>query len=190
MPETNIAGAIASDLTNVMTDYSVNAIQTDAAGDQKEFTWQSTLWTKNLGYYKKIPELKTSVDTKATWVIGAGIEADEQTIMLLDKIKGNGKDTFTSILKNQYKIAKLDGDSYAEIIRDDEKLFANLKPLAPDSIVSVQNQKGQFIRYEQVSKIAGKKNKIFQPDEIFHLSNERIADEIHGVSVVQAVEWI
>ncbi len=190
MPETDIDSAVASDLTNTMVDFSVEAQTTDAAGDQKEFRWQSTTWTQNLGYYKKIPELKTAIDTKATWTIGAGIEADERTLLLLDTIKGNGKDSFTSILKNGIKVKTLDGDSYAEVIRDDEETFKNLKPLAPDSIVSVWNMRGRIIRYEQVSKVKGIPNKKFRPDQIFHLSRDRIADEVHGISVIPAVKWI
>lgn len=195
MPETKIDSAEASDLTNAITDYSVDSQSTDAAGDQKEFTWQSTSWSQNLGYYKTIPELKVAIDTKATWIIGAGIEADEVTTLQLMTIKGNGKDTFSGILKNQIKVSMIDGDSYAEIIRDENDVIINLKPLAPDSIVSVQNEKGRFIRYEQVNKkkflwIFKRKNIKFKPEEIFHLSRERIADEIHGISVIESVEWI
>ena len=196
MPETDIGSAVASDLTNAMSDFGVNAQQTDAAGDQKEFTWQSTTWTTNLGYYKTIPELKVSVDTKVTWIIGAGIETDEQTEMLLMTITGNGKDSFTGILKNQSKVAIIDGDSYAEIIRNKE-ILANLKPLAPDSIVSVWNSKGRIKRYEQVNKrrilmgfLPWFGHKRFKPNQIFHLSRERIADEVHGIGVIESVKKI
>ena len=57
MPETKIGSASASDLKTVVKDYSVDAVDTDAAGDQEETTWQSSTWSQNLGYYKKIPEL-------------------------------------------------------------------------------------------------------------------------------------
>ncbi len=190
MPETDIGQLDISDLKNVVTDFSVDAISTDAGGDQKEFTWQSSLWTKNLGYYKTIPELKIAILTKANWTAGAGFEANEETTMLLGTIRGNGKDTFTSILKNQIRVKTLDGDSYAEIIRDEDEVLINLKPLAPDSIKSVQNAKGQYIRYEQVSKVMGKESKIFQPEDIFHLSKDRMADEIHGEGVIPSVEFV
>lgn len=197
MPETKITSAVASDLTNAMTDYSVPSQQTDAAGDQKEFTWQSTTWNQNLAYYKDISELKVSVDTKVTWIIGAGIEADEQTLLLLNTIRGNGKDTFTGILKNQTRVAILDGDSYADIIMDKEDNLANLKPLDPSAIVIVQDGKGRIIRYEQTTKkrkllgfIPWKGNFRIKPDKMFHLSRERVADEIHGTGVVHSVEWI
>ena len=196
MPETDIAATIASDLTTQVKDFSVDEVDTDAAGDQKESTWQSVDWTKNLGFYKKIPELKAAIDTKANWTIGAGFRTNEETVMLLDTIKGNGKDTFTSIMKNQIKVKTIDGDSYAEIIRDKEGIMINIKPLNPGSIKIVQNGVGRIIRYEQLSKrkflFIFKKNHIqeFKPEEILHLSRERIADEMHGISVIPAVEEI
>ena len=190
MPEQDIDSAIASDLKTQVKDFTVDAVDTDGQQDQKETTWQSTLWSKNLGYYKKIPELKAAIDTKATWTIGAGFEANEETKMLLSAIKGNGKDSFNSILKNMIRTKVIDGDSYAEIITDDEGILVNLKPLDPSTIMSVQNRQGRFIRYEQLNKVKGKKPKIFQPEEIFHLSRDRIADEIHGISVIPAVEEI
>ena len=190
MPETDIAGAIASNVTNAITDYSVAGVETDGVADQKETTWQMEKWSQYLGYYKTIPELKAAIDTKATWTVGAGFEADEVTTMLLDTIKGFGKDSFNSILKNMIRVNTIGSDSFAEIIRNDEGLLINLKPLDPSSIVIVAGQNGMIKRYEQRSKIRGKTHKMFQPEEMFHLSRDRLADEIHGISVIPAVEQI
>ncbi len=141
-------------------------------------------------YYKNIPELKRAIDTKANWTVGAGFTSDEPTEMLLGTIKGHGKDTFNSILKNQIKVKDIAGDSFAEIILNSEGTFINLKPLDPSTMVIVAGKNGVIIRYEQTTKIKGGKNKIFKVEDIFHLSRERIADEIHGISVVPAVAWI
>jgi hypothetical protein len=54
--------------------------------------------------------------------------------------------------------------------------------------VIVQDKKGRIKRYEQVVK--REKLRSFLPEEIFHLSRDRLADEIHGNSVIPAVEWI
>lgn len=189
MPETQIGSAVASDLTNAMTDYSVTGASTDAGGDQKEYTWQLTEWSTYLGYYKTIPELQTAVDAKALWTMGAGIESDEATLMFLMSIKGNGKDSFNSIISNMIRTYTIAGDAFAEIIRDKDGVLINLKPLDPSSIVIVHNSKGRVIRYEQTSKIKTP-NKKFEPDEIFHLSRKRIADEIHGISIIPSVKWI
>ncbi len=190
MPETDIESTAVTDLTNTMEDFSVDTQSTDGAGEQKETTWQMTDWSKNYGYYTNIPELKTAIKTKATWTVGSGFTSDEETELLLLSIKGNGKDSFNSILKNMIRVMTIAGDSFAEIIRDKGGILANLKPLDPSTIIIVQNQQGRIKRYEQASKHPKKKNKIFQPDEMFHLSRDRNADEIHGDSVIPAVETI
>ncbi len=131
MPELDIGGAVASDLASVITDFSVTPQATDAATGQQEFTWQMSDWEQNLGYYKKIPELMIAVDTKALWTIGAGFEADEPTTLLLSAIKGNGKDSFNSIMSNMIRTYTLSGYSLCEVIRDNDGILVNLKPLDP-----------------------------------------------------------
>ena len=189
MPETNIDSAVASDLSNTMTDWSVIPQETDAAGAAKEYEWTNTNWSKYLGYYKSIPELQAAVDAKANWTIGAGFEADEITQLLLNNIKGNGKDSFNSILGNMIRTYTFAGDAFAEVMRDDDKVLVNLKPLDAGAITIVHNSKGRVLRYEQKTKLS-KNKKVFQPHEIFHLSRKRIADEIHGISVIESVEWV
>jgi len=189
MPETDIGSAEASDLTGSMVDYSVETEATEGAGDQKETTYQNKDWEEDYGYYNNIPEFKTAVDTKATWTVGAGFEAEPETELLLMSIKGNGKDSFNSILKNQIKVKTISKDSFAEIIRDNGGVLANLKPLDPSSMIIVQNQKGRIIRYEQASKTETP-NKKFKPEEIFHLSHDRLADEIHGVRIIDSLKWL
>jgi len=189
MPETNISSATVSDLTNVIPDYSVNSESTDGVTDQDETTWQMTDWNENLGYYKNIPELQTAIDAKANWTIGAGYEADEFTTMLLDNINGNGKDSFNTILSNMVRTYTIAGDSFAEIIRDPKGVLLNIKPLDPSSMRIVVNKQGRIKRYEQTTKTKNVIKK-YAPDEILHLSRKRIADEIHGISVVPSVKWI
>lgn len=190
MPETDIGNAVASDLTNAITDYSVTAQEIDGVQDQEETTWQMTNWSTYNGYYNTIPELQTAVDAKANWTIGAGFTAEPNTQLLLLEIKGNGKDSFNTILSNMIRTYTIGGDAFAEIIRDTNGVLSNIKPLDPSSIVIVQNRKGQIKRYEQVSKIRDAKNKKFQPDEILHLSRKRLADSLHGISVVPSVQFI
>ena len=72
MGEMNLNNAVASDLTNAMSDYSVNTQQTDGAGSEKETSWTNTKWGDYLGYYKTIPELNSTIDARATWTVGKG----------------------------------------------------------------------------------------------------------------------
>ncbi len=186
MPETKIDSAVSSNLTNTMELFSVGAKQTEAATGQNETEWQNEKFTSWFGYYKTIPELTSVIDAKATWTVGKGVIADEETTLLLDTIKGWGKDTFNTIIENCVRTYHIGGDSFCEIIRDDDDGLINLKPLDPSTIKIIVNKLGIIKRYEQTSKVGKNKtiNK-WEPDEIFHLARNRVADEIHGVSIVE-----
>ena len=194
MPETNIANATASDLTNATENYSVPAQETDGVIASTKTTWQNTEWSRYLGYYKTIPELASSINTKASWVIGKGFTADERTELMLMNIKGWGKDTFNTIIENMVRVKHIGGDSYCHIITHNKKTIlkggqlVNLKPLDPGTMVHVVGANGMLEGFEQVSKVKGKANKKFKPEEIFYLGRNRVADEIHGCSIIPAVE--
>ena len=184
-----IGSATSSNLTNNVTDVTVSNMSTDAAQGSEETTWQNTNWNQYWGYFNTIPELKSAMIMKAIWVVGKGYDCDIDTKVTLDHVSGWGKDTFKDILFNQYLIARLAGDSFAEIIRDEETdLLLNIKPLDPSSIKIVTDDKGIIIRYEQTSKLPSGKSKKFEPKEIFHLSHNRFADQIHGISDVVSME--
>jgi len=185
MPETDIGSADYGDKEGTITDFSVDSATTDGPQDAKETTYINSNWSNQFGYYKKIPELKTAIDALARWTIGKGFKSNEITEITLSSIKGWGKDTFNTILENQTRVAKISGDSYAEIIRDNEGNFINLKPLDPGKIKIVANKQGLIIKYKE----SGTKN-TWEPEEIFHLSRNRTADEIHGESLIDAVEEI
>ena len=53
----------------------------------------------------------------------------------------------------------------------------------------VVNRQGIITHYNQIGKIKGTK-KHFNKESIFHLSRNRVADEIHGQGMIDAVEWI
>ncbi len=191
MPETRIDSASASDLTNTQEDFSVATQETDGANDQQEREWTNDKWTQYLGYYKSIPELRAVIDAKATWTIGKGFETDIGTQAILDLIRGWGKDTFNTILENMARTMQIGGDAFAEIISDDETGdLINLKPLDPGKITIVVNDQGIITKYKQISKIKNKKAKEYTPLQIFHLARNRVADEIHGISLIESLEWI
>jgi len=172
-----------------MTDYSVDAQQTDAPTGLAKTRYTNTNWTQQLGYYKTIPELRAAIDARADWAVGKGFEADEQTTMLLMTIKGKGNQSFNDILRTMIRDYYIGGDAYAEIIRDDEDNLINIKVLDPGSITIVSNSQGMIIGYEQTTK-SRKIPKEYTTEKIWHLSRNVVADEMHGVSVVDACEWI
>ena len=207
MPETDIGSAEIGNLEGTQDDFSVATATTDGATDQKETRYQNTKWTQQYGYFKKIPEVKSVIDAKAKWIMGKGFTSNPMTEIALGTFDGCGVDTFNSILKNQITVSEIGGDSFAEQIRVDESFTSkakrflrisdqndgtliNLKPLNPESMVTIANRKGRIIRYEQMDLVTKKKIKSYKPGQMFHLMRDRIADEIHGTSMIDAVEDI
>jgi hypothetical protein len=190
MADTNISKADYGNLTSALSDYSVATKQTDGVSDQDETEWMNTKWTQYLGYYKTIPELKKAVDALATWTVGKGFVADPESTVILEHITGWGEDTFNSIAWNLFVTKKIAGDAFAEVIRADDGTIINLKPLDPGTMKIIVDRYGVIKRYEQTSKTGKKEPLKFKPEDILHLCNDRVADEIHGISVCESVEWI
>jgi len=190
MPK-DISAATSSDMTNVVEDWEVTALSTDGTTDQDETEWVNSKWTTYWGYFNSIPDLKSAILMKAIWNVGKGYTADPETQVILDHITGKGKDTFEDILFNMEVIRRVGGDSFAEIIKDEETgILVNLKPLDPGSMKIIYDRKGIIKRYEQTNKLPKGERSIikFKPEDIFHLSNNYLADQIHGISDIEALE--
>ena len=183
----------ASDLTSAVDNFSVDDQYTDGPTDNKETTWQDPDFSTYLGYYKdpKTPELTAVIDAKATWTVGKGFSSDRETGVILDSIKGFGKDTFNTILENAMRVLLIGGNFYAEIIRDEKGELVNLKPLDPRTMINVVDSKGLIKRFEQSTKTGEKKAfRKFKPEDIFYLARNRVADEIHGTGIAQKLKDI
>jgi hypothetical protein len=170
-----------TDFSNQDTEYSVDFVTTD--GEEINGTAYTPYFKKWHGYFRQIPELRAVINKLSSWTFGRGIEADKKNQEKLNKLKGFGKDSARSILKNCWRVALICGDSFAHIIKDERGRIINLKPLNPDKIAILANEKGIIVGYEQENR-----DKIYLPEEIFHLSYERIADEIHGIPFPEAME--
>lgn len=190
MGEYNLGKTTKGDAYNAVDPVTVAHRTTDGPTGSKETEFIHTDFPKWYGYYKKIPELKQVIDLRAAWVIGAGYTTSTRDQVILDRINGYGNDTFTEILKNMLITRRIAGDAFSEIVRDKQGALINVKPLDPSSIKIVVDKKGLIKRYEQVEKTNGEAVHKFKPLEIFHLTNKRTADEIHGASDVEAVEAV
>lgn len=156
------------------------------ASKETESTTYQCDWNKWHGIYRKIPEARSTIDLECKWIIGKEItfkKANQKEIA--DRIRGNGNQTFRKILMNHLRVSKIGGDSYLEKIRDKANRLINIKILNPGTIRVEANSKGMIKLYAQiVTNNLTKETKVFQtwqPDEIWHLSNDNIADEIHGI---------
>lgn len=189
-----LSSAQSSDMTNVIEDWEVSTKNMDTAGSQKETKWSNTKASIYWGYFNSIPDLKSALLMKTIWNVGRGYETeDSRTKVVLDHIRGWGKDTFRDILFSLELGKRIFGDSFAEIIRDKETgTLINLKPLDPANVDIIVDPKGMIIRYEQrlTNHFSGKAVEIFQPEEILHFSNNRIGSQIHGISDIESMEDI
>lgn len=190
MSNANIQSATTTSLKTGVPDFSVASKTIDEAHNESEYYWYFSDFPQNLGYYKTIPELKKAVDAFAMWTCGKGYSCkDLNTEMILEHFTGFGKDNFSSIMQNMVIMKKVNGDSFAEIMRgeDENETPINLKPLNPHNVRIVTNGKGLLVRYDIWD---GKEWKEMKKEKIFHLTNDRIASECHGVSVIEACKWV
>ena len=183
--------ATTTNLKGAVKDFSVDLGTIDTTQQAKGDTWYDfPMSAEYLGYYKTIPELKSAIDTLNAWTIGKGVETDIRTEIILENMTGWGEDSFLSIMKNLFMQMKVLGDSFAEIIRGEDGEMINLKPLYTGDMRTVVNAKGRIVRYELRTNGESGKHKVFQPNEILHLVNNRIGNEIHGTGVVESAKWV
>lgn len=177
--------------------YKVVLKDTDgSSGTEYRYTPKWTTWH---GYYRSHEVFAAMVDKLASWTIGRGIKfKNKESEETASKIKGIGKDTFTSLLKNAIRVALICGDSFGEIIRGNGFLgltkgkLINLKPLNPGTITTVVDEFNMLKMYEQISNVNNKRMVVneFVPEKIFHLDFGRIADEVHGVPFAEKIEGV
>ena len=166
--------------------------EVDRAGTEEEAKEVNGNWTKYLGYYKSHLAVKAVINKLALWIMGEGIEADKETTKILDKIVGWGKEPANEVFDNQIRVEHINGDSYAEIITTDGEEIAengsnllNLKPLNPGSMKHIINPQGLITGYKQVNSDGSEIP--YRLNQIFHLSLNRTADEIHGTGDIESL---
>ena len=174
-----------TNFSNMGTEFTVDSQDTDGPTDQKE-TWYIPDFPKWNGFYRKIAELRSVINKFASWTFGRGIKANKKNKAKLDKIRGIGRESPRSVLKNQWRVAMVCGDSFAHKIPDKQGRMTNLKPLNPGKVAIVANKEGIIIAYAQ--DLGKGKIMRYEVEEIYHLMYEREADEIHGIPFPEALE--
>lgn len=160
--------------------------------DINDYTPEFNKWH---GMYREVAEARSTLDVWCKWIIGEELIMNSSTRKLTNRIRGNGLDTFRTILINHKRTSKICGDSFIEIIRDRANRVINLKLLDPSSITVRANNKGIIRLYIQskskiVNGVKETQTITFQPEDIWHLANDRIADEIHGISELEKLDKI
>ena len=201
----DIDAVVTTNLNDIFKDYESPLKDTDI------ITWTPE-WQKWHGQYRDIPENQATIDVWCKWIIGKKITflkpEHEKTAK---KIKGNGKDTFRKILLNGKRTSKICGDGFIQKVKDKAGRLINLIPQNPGTITIIANRKSRILKYvqfmentninlgttnaeiqEEIQKNIMEKTIVssWDPDEMFHISNNRIADEIHGIPESEKLELI
>lgn len=199
----DIDAATTTNLNNLFKDYSSPLKDTDI------ISW-TPQWDKWHGIYRDIPENQATIDVWCRWIVGKKIKfLDNKSEDIAKKIRGNGKDTFRKILINAKRTSKICGDSFTEIARDKAGRLINLIPRNPGTITIIGNQKSRILKYVQFldntnvgnaqaavaaemisSLMEAPITSSWDPNQIFAISNNRIADEIHGIPESEKLEKI
>ncbi len=188
--------ATTTNFSGTVSDVTISPQQPDAQGAGDEMVWDFPDASKHLGYYNSIPELKSALHVLAQRVCGLGWEADSLTKTYLNMVRGWGKDSIDTIFQMMLIEKKVFGDAIAEIITHNGETIQkggkllNIKKLYVGDMRIVMKSNGLIERYEQRSNTKGGKTIKFKPEQILHLCNSRISNEMHGTSVITALKKI
>jgi len=176
--------ATTTDFTNQVADFIVDAMALDVANSDGTETYvYYDKATENFGYQLKHPQIASRLNSICTWAFKQGYTSpDKEMAVILPKIEGNGKETFSQIIWNQGNIKLGHGDSFASIIRNKNGTLVNMMNISPERVKTVFKET-RIIRYEIWN---GKKWVKKLPNEIFHLMNKKLGDSIRGNGDIQA----
>lgn len=180
----DVTNATTTNLNSSLGDISANLRLPEGNEVGHSIRYRNPKFSKYFGYYKEVAEVKAATDTLSRWVIGDGYtSSDPYVINILDHISGWGNDTFDDILENMDKMARINGDAFAEVMRDKNNDIVNLKVLDPNKMEIEVDEKGRITKYYY-------NNEEMDVKSVFHLTNNRVANEIHGTSDFESVEKI
>lgn len=181
----NLNNAIIGDNRPSSLDYQAPLEDTDGIGSQELTPYDFTDWRENYGLFLDDPHFANAILNNADWIWGGGWESDDLTEVRTETWNGWGKDTALDIFLNMEIVCGIEGDAMAQIIwnnKEERDYPINLKPLNIGSMRIWVDKKGIIKKYSQMDR-TGSTHKViqdFDPQDIFHLTIDRIGDQIHG----------
>lgn len=186
MANLDLNNTTTTDFTNQVPDFIVDskALDVDINGETIHYFDQAI---NNYGYYTRIPEIYSAVNALATWAFGKGWETDIETKAEFEHISGRGNDTFSTIMWNLEVVKLVVGDAFMEIIwSEDNQRILNLVPISPER-VKVISKNGRILKYGVWNS---EEWKDVNKNNMYHTSNKRFGDQIHGTSQIDAIRNI
>lgn len=175
-------------MTDNVPDYTINSYSIPKPENSgKEYYYYFTDAKENLGYYMNIPAVFASFNALGTWATGRGITTSRINVPILEKIMGNGSESFQKIMFNHLIIKLIVGDSFCEIIRNDKGTLINLIPISPER-VRIVYEDNRIKRYDVYNDKEGWRP--IKKQSMLHSINKKIGDSIRGTSQLNAVKSI
>lgn len=188
MSELNPSSATTTNFSGTVPDFIVAAKALDAVSPNlDESYWYFENATKYYGYYLQIPEIFSAANAMATWAFGAGWSTEDLNLdKELKHVQGMGKDTFAKIIWSAEVVKLVCGDAFIEVKRKDDKII-NMIGISPERVRIVFNQEGLIKRYDAWN---GKVWREIKKENMLHICNKRLADQMHGTSQIEAAKFI
>ena len=186
MAELNLSNATTVGLTGVANFImEAKALDVDNS-DGETFTYFENAVT-DIGYYVNDPIVFSAANGLATWAFKLGWTAeDDNTTQEFKHVTGRGNDTFAQVMWNHEVMKLVVGDAFMEIVWEDDdnsKALANLIPISAER-VCVVSESGRIKRYKVWDGNTWVDKKT---THIYHTSNKRIGDQVHGTSQIAAI---
>ena len=182
MANNDLNKATTTNFTDNVPDFIMDAMALDTEGSA-ETTYYFQNATKDLGYYANDPIVFSAANGLATWAFKQGWTSENpKTIKEFEHFSGRGNDTFAQIMWNHEVIKLVVGDAFMEIVKKGS-IIINLIPISPER-VGIVSESGRIKSYKVYD---GKKWKTIAIRNMYHTSNKRIGDQIHGTSQITAI---
>ena len=183
MADYNLSNATTTNFTNKVPNFIMDAKRLDVDNDSGETTTYFENAVTDLGYYANDPIVFSAINGVATWAFGKGWSSEnDKTIVEFEHFTGRGNDTFANLMWNHEVMKLVVGDAFMEIVRE-KTIISNLIPISPER-VRIISELGRIKGYEIWNGKTWKKKKV---RDIYHTSNKRIGDQIHGTSQLDAI---
>ena len=187
MATLNLSNATTTDFTNQVSDFVMESKALDTENADGETVHYFEEADTNLGYYTNDPIVNSAANGMATWSFGRGVEYEDPTTKAeFEHFSGRGNDTFQSLMWNHEVIKLVIGDAFMEIVRSDKgDVILNLVPISPER-VKIISKDGRILRYGVYQGSTGTWETI-DIENMYHTSNKRIGDQVHGTSQIDAI---
>ncbi len=188
MPDTELSNLTTTQMKSGITDFRVQAAALDEAGRGKTF-WDNPDWPTYAGFLKSVPQYWQAVRSLGIWAFGKGYICPlTEHQIILENIRGWGNESFDEILISILMEKKTNGDAFAHIVRNENGTLVNLRKLNPSNVRIEVGEDGLIETYKHRQADGSWKN--IPKEEMFHITNDRIGNEIHGTSVLEPCKWL